>query len=463
MLIEQAIFTSTQSDRLAGYQLAAQSSGIHEADLRELSAWGPSHDSLLESGADATSLNFHPLPSGAFCVSKTAQAGSEYSGRSGQNIYTQCLVVPTTVLASFSNNPFALIAAAFAQGTLRVHEPVPVELEPFRLGGRAAVLDHAALGQLQAELGTVWIGALAEAAVGGPALAIAGAKNPARVIAGLFSCLPLECRTRFSFSSGLKYSPRRPFRVFVLPGDRVLQRRLLRGAEVSVLDFAGKPPKRFSITSGWGGLVASALATGNKAFLSSQLAIPRPQLTVADLPQLGDRLLERMAAKIESADRPTGPFDETGGHATIERTTAEPFTESREPADGQRRADAPHRRKKSPEREAGVPYSTDALVADLDCGPAHVLGEKAPRALATLERLDDTVFEAIAGKPGALDALRLLWPTVLAQLDESLLDESREQYVRHALKVWRECQDDGETRNPALAVQVLDVVCVLYA
>jgi hypothetical protein len=79
-----------------------------------------------------------------------------------------------------------------------------------------------------------------------------------------------------------------------------------------------------------------------------------------------------------------------------------------------------------------------------------------------LERLDDTVFEAIAGKPGALDELRKLWPDVLARLGPELIEESREQYLRHALRVWRDCLEGDQIRNPSLAVAAMDVVCLLF-
>jgi len=133
MLIEQAVFTSARTDRADGYQLVARSPGVTEEDAREISVWAPSHDSLFEEGADAVSVNFHALPSGAYCLSKSEPAGAEYSGRRGAQVYTQCLVVTPEVLARFANNPFALLTAAFAQGSLRILEELPKELEPFKL------------------------------------------------------------------------------------------------------------------------------------------------------------------------------------------------------------------------------------------------------------------------------------------------------------------------------------------
>ena len=78
-----------------------------------------------------------------------------------------------------------------------------------------------------------------------------------------------------------------------------------------------------------------------------------------------------------------------------------------------------------------------------------------------MERLDDLVFEAIAGKPGAFNELKQFWPQVLAELGPDLLHESREQYVKHALRVWRECVEGESIRNPALAIAAMDVVCLI--
>ncbi|MEX2119197.1 MAG: hypothetical protein WD847_06275 [Pirellulales bacterium] len=465
MLIEQAIFTSAQTQRLAGYHLVARSPGVEAVDLRELSVWGPSHDSLIEAGADAVSINFHPLPSGAYCVSKTSLAGSEYSGRAGQKVYTQCLVVPADVLACFSNNPFALLTAAFAQGSLRVHDHIPRELEPFRLGGRAAAVDQALLTDLQADPGGTWLAALVQAALVSSSLGLVGGHRRPRLFAGLINCLPPECRTQFSFSSGLKHSPRRPFRVVSVPDDPAEQRRLLRQYDITLLEFSGKPPQQFVTADGWGGFIASAVASGNTAFLGGQLGKPRPKLTVADLPQLGNQLLEAMPASSQTARRDAArqsvaARDSETAAKTHAAHPAPPATE----ADDQRRADAPHGRPLRAGQTLGPaqPHADSRAPAEIEQDPAQVLGWHCPAAIEKLELLDDTVFEAIAGKAGALDQLRTLWPQVLTQLGPHLVEESREQYIRHALKVWRECVDGDRIRDPVLAMAAMEVVCLLF-
>jgi len=76
--------------------------------------------------------------------------------------------------------------------------------------------------------------------------------------------------------------------------------------------------------------------------------------------------------------------------------------------------------------------------------------------------LDDLVFEAIAGRPGAMLKLRGLWPEVKSAVGPALVEESREQYVRHAICVWRDCIAGDELRNPATAIAAMDVVSLLF-
>ena len=466
--IEQAIFTSAQTNRLDGYQLAVHSGGIDDADLRELQAWGPSHDSLLESGEDAVSINFHKLPSGAYCVSKTTPAGSEYSARTGPKVYTQCLVVPPEVLARFANNPFALLTAAFAQGSLKVYDPLPETLEPFRLSGKAATVDQALLAQLLSEPGASWLGALVEAAITSPSLALIAGSQGIRLINGILNCLPPECRTEFSFCTGLKHSPRRPFRILCLGDDPNDQRRILRQLDTTVLELSGKPPKKYTAASGWSGLISLTIASGRSAFLAQQLAQPRPELTLGELAELGDQLLKALAETAPAARAgESSATGEEGEPATVSSAAAVEQdalhslaapSRSAPAADEQHRADAAHLRFLRAVQSATKSPPPNSLEPD----PAQILGSQCPAAMEHLERLDDTVFEAIAGKPGALDELRKLWPDVLARLGPELIEESREQYLRHALRVWRDCLEGDQIRNPSLAVAAMDVVCLLF-
>jgi hypothetical protein len=101
----------------------------------------------------------------------------------------------------------------------------------------------------------------------------------------------------------------------------------------------------------------------------------------------------------------------------------------------------------------------DASVA---CAPSALLGADSPEVVARLESLDDVVFDAVQGKGEAMSQLHALWPALKAELGDVLLDESREQYIRYALSVWREPPNIDGTCDPLRAVRALEVLCVLF-
>jgi hypothetical protein len=201
--IEQAVFTSADTDRAQGYQLIGRSPGLSEEDARELVLWGPSHDSLLPHASQTGSTNFHRLASGAYAISRTTLAGEEYSGRGGRQVYTQFLIVPPDVLARFANNPFAVVRAATASGALRVYEPVPERLEGLSLSGRSPAVDSSLVAQLACRPGPAGMATFLQAALASDHLAVASATSADVLLAGLVNLLPVECRTEFSFSTGL--------------------------------------------------------------------------------------------------------------------------------------------------------------------------------------------------------------------------------------------------------------------
>ena len=94
--------------------------------------------------------------------------------------------------------------------------------------------------------------------------------------------------------------------------------------------------------------------------------------------------------------------------------------------------------------------------------PSKTLNPESPEVLEKLEHLDDVVYEAISGQREALEQLQKLWPDVIAELGESLVDESREQYLRYAMSIWEDTIRDNGIRNPARAMQTLEVLCLLF-
>jgi GTPase-associated protein 1 len=476
--IEQAVFTSAQTDRSAGYQIVAASPGVCEADVRELTVWGPSHDAMIRSATGATSVNFHPLPSGAYCVSRTTPAGSEYSGRRGARIYTQCLVVSPEVLGRFANNPFALLKAVSAGGSLRVYDTVPRRLDPLRLVGRATVVDESLLGQLRRDPGPRWMASLVQAALNSPAVAVAGDFPAEQIIAGLINCMPPECRTEFSFSTGLKLSSRRPFRVVALPAETDEQRRASRLYDLSVLNLADELPSEFTPTESWARLVERVLESSQVSFLGRHLSDHRDDCSLEDLPALGLQLLEELDTSLLARDpsRTESKPDETSAFAfgqprrtnasgEIGKTQPKTITPRRGPGGSDdpngkneyRRGHEPHS-----QFQGNTPPSTPKCQLD---APSKAICPDSPEVMEKLERLDDLVYEAMSGSSEALDKLKSFWLRLRAELGVEMVVESREQYLRYALAIWEKgagLAHPNHDRQPARAIQALDVLCVIF-
>ena len=456
MLIEQAIFTSAQTDRAQGYQLLSRSPGLTEADARELSVWGPSHNSLLDEASAGASTNFFRLASGSYCVSRTTIAGNEYSGRGGESVYTQFLIVPPETMAKFANNPFAVLRAAMASGVICVHEIVPEELEPVRLSGRAPVVDLTLMAQLARDPGPAAVATMIQAALASERLAIFADTPSELLIAGLINTLPVECRTEFSFTTGLKFSPSRPVRVSTLPADQAAWRAIDRRG-VTLLRLDGLSASNNVDWQGWAAWVAAILSSGKLSVLAAELEKPRPGFTLADLGALGEQLQDNLQGTTCAVDEDLRSPDELLDLMKKAQRAANERSAHLWPATGNetQRADQPHR-----SQPAGLVAESPLEAQELD-DLATQLAQQPREVLELLERIDDLVFSAISGDERALAELEVLWPLATVDLDEELVKHSREQYLRCALSICSDVVEDG-TARPERAMSAVEVLCVLF-
>ncbi|HZN34829.1 MAG TPA: hypothetical protein VFB80_13465 [Pirellulaceae bacterium] len=250
MRLEQAVFTSTRSSRLDGYQLAARSSGVSEALAKELTTWGPAHDSLWDTRLDARTVNFHPLSTGDYCLSWTSIAGAEYSGRGGGRIYTQMFLLPRTALTRFACDPFLVLRALSAAGRMVVHDQVPDSLPSVPLLGRCERADAGIATQVIDEVGAKVFDDLVDAVANAPKVAVLTNGHVERLFQAVLHTFSPDDRLTISFTTGLKDSPRRPFKLFVLPNDQSIVRQSQRLNGARVVDLVGEDVRGSSRLSG---------------------------------------------------------------------------------------------------------------------------------------------------------------------------------------------------------------------
>ena len=283
-LIEHALFTSVRSARNEGYQLAATSPGVSKDDARALSKWGPAHDSLFDATPNGSSINFHPLPSGRFCVSRSMAAGAEWSGRGGERIATHMLLVPPETLARFANDPFRLLAAVQVAGRLPAAELAPERLEPFYLPGHAATVDGSLLARLSVDPGRRAVCGLLDAALDAEPLGVIAPVPAERLFAGLLNLLPVACRTELSFTTGLKDTLSRPFDLVAFPGNYDA-RHPARDRNRAMYDLRGELADR-AYRHAWTGIVAQLLSERRVTDLATVLKQVSGPIGLKDLKNL---------------------------------------------------------------------------------------------------------------------------------------------------------------------------------
>lgn len=213
MQVEQAIFTSAQTSQARGYHLVARSSGIDDGLAQQLALWAPSESSLIDRDLDSDSLNFFPVGEQWAAVSRTVYAGAEYSDRGQFRMETNMIVVPQGDLSGYEYDPLAIARAAIASGYLRLRPRLTTALKPVPLPD--------SLGKVPREPQELQqVPALIREIVNrfvGERLVVVGCQQPLALLQQVFHCLPREDRLALSFSTGLKPSTHRPFRVQFLP------------------------------------------------------------------------------------------------------------------------------------------------------------------------------------------------------------------------------------------------------
>jgi hypothetical protein len=406
MLADQAVYTSARTPRFAGYHLVATSPGVTDDEARELAAWGPSHDALA-GGAAGASVQAHPLASGRYCVGRTWVAGTEYSGR-GQRVYTQSLLVSPETLERFGGNALALFQAADNDGLFAALERFPARLPPLPLSGSSPTVDEVELAQAVGEVGGDCLARLLDALLSLPQLAVAAGDRAQALVTGLLNCLPAEVRSEVTFATGLKFSPRRPYRMLLLPADFPDVRRIERQFGVHVIDPFDE---RRGFEHPWALLASWALGHGRMLAWSRLLSQPRPGLRLADL--------EHLAGELQGQLAPRGRLDREHGSAS--------------------------------DLAPVVPRKSSLLAP-------HRTGRQEDRSA-----VEELLAAALDAEPRAQQHLWKLWQSATETADDVAVAELRAQLVADVLAQWRHAPAGSAPQAHHRALTALHIVERLLA
>src|SRR6185295_16611213 len=141
---------------------------------------------------------------------------------------------PPDGLARFAHDPFLVLRALAAAGRLVIHDKVPETLPTVPLLGRSDKPGSALSLQIIEEIGASVFDELVEAIASSPSVAVLTSGHVERLFQPILHSFSPDDRLTISFTTGLKDSPRRPFKLFVLPNDPsiVRQSQRLNGAKV---------------------------------------------------------------------------------------------------------------------------------------------------------------------------------------------------------------------------------------
>lgn len=225
MQVEQAIFTSAQNSHLQGYHLVARSPKIDDQLAQTLTQWSPSHDALLSSDANATSLNVYQAGDDWVAISRTVYGGSEYSARGGLRLITIILLLNVEQFSAYHYDALLIGRTALSMGFLRNPSSLPEFLPTVELPDRSLFALTANSSQkpecdgvLQQVLHTLHCGGRA---------AVIGLEDPVSAVEKIVQNTPRHRRMQLSFTTGLKPSMHRPFGLqFLQTADAPLQQQL---------------------------------------------------------------------------------------------------------------------------------------------------------------------------------------------------------------------------------------------
>jgi hypothetical protein len=151
-------------------------------------------------------------------VSRTAYGGPEYSDRGSFRIVTMFLAVPQSALAGYDNRPYLLTRVVHALGLLSVPFPIPSQLNSVELPGASILSGYSA--QVAEPVDGALIKQLAVALADSRPIVVHGVRHPGATVQRLYALISNEMRPWISYSTRLKPSINRPFRLqFCAPCD----------------------------------------------------------------------------------------------------------------------------------------------------------------------------------------------------------------------------------------------------
>lgn len=234
MQVDQAVFASSDRGSVKGYQLVGQSAGVASADALELNRWAPTQlpDDTKESGI----ISCWTLSSGVVVVARTVSGGPEYSNRGGVQVVTSFLLLRGEQFRQYHCNAIAVFRTSFAMGYLRLPYDLHVRRLPEALLPDGSLFAPPDVATGEPRSGDRRFIAESMALIrSSTRFAVSGLDNPIDTVESLIVRMPIDQRQRFSFTTGLWPSIRRPLQAHFYRRPNVARQQTLESQEIVCL------------------------------------------------------------------------------------------------------------------------------------------------------------------------------------------------------------------------------------
>ena len=230
--VEQAVYTSSERGLTKGYQLVSKSAGIDGTMSQELCRWAPTR--LPNESAEDWTLSCFRVSNECVAIARTTHGGPEYSGRGGTQVVTLILVLRDVQLEGYDFNVVSVARNSLAMGCLRL--PLNLEFDQLpqaSLPKRSIVdnVDRASDASTSDEYEEA-LDKIVSMVEAGRRVAVIGCVKAIVTADRLIGRMSSTARHRFSFTTGLEPSTRRPFQAHFFREVDLRTRHLLQSQDI---------------------------------------------------------------------------------------------------------------------------------------------------------------------------------------------------------------------------------------
>lgn len=233
MNVEQAVFTSSDRGRIKGYQIVARSAGIDRAMIQELCRWAPTQ--VPSDDPKDWTINYFSVSPDCVAITRTVLGGPEYSGRGGTQVVTLILVLTNEQFMSYACNPVHVIRAAMAMGYLRLPLDPDCEVLTQAVLPSRPIAEGGSDDEVDADYGSL-LDQVTDLLKETHRVAVVGLPDPIDALGHLVPRMSVEARRKFSFTTGLTPTVRRPFQLHFLPTADITRQRTLDAQDIVRID-----------------------------------------------------------------------------------------------------------------------------------------------------------------------------------------------------------------------------------